>query len=217
MAIEDTTNYSLTGAQIKDIASRINSKAESSAVLPASTKYGASLTLSIDNTTYVITATLKDQDGNTLGTAQTIDLPLESVVVSGAYDNTTKKVVLTLKDGSTVEFSVADLVAGLQTEITSTNLLGADLVDDSTSTHKFATAAQLTKLNGLPAITSIGTGLTLTNGTLSANVSTIPVATTSTLGGVIVGSGLTITAGGVLSATTQASSITTTEWNNLWS
>jgi hypothetical protein len=40
-----------------------------------------------------------------------IDLPLESVVVSGSYDAVNKKVVLTLENGNTVEFSVADLVA----------------------------------------------------------------------------------------------------------
>lgn len=98
--------------------------------LSSSIKYGTSLDLSIDSTTYVVTAQLKDQDGNNLGVAQTIDLPLESVVVSGSYDSTTKKVILTLKDGSTVDFSIADLVSGLQTEITSTNKLSADLISD---------------------------------------------------------------------------------------
>lgn len=101
--------------------------------LSNSTKYGASLNLSINNTTYVVTAQLKDQDGNNLGTAQTIDLPLESVVVSGTYDDTTKKVILTLKDDSTVDFSIADLVSGLQTEITSNNKLSADLIIDGTT------------------------------------------------------------------------------------
>lgn len=107
--------------------------------LPDSTKYWASLDLSINSTTYVITAQLKDQDWNNLWTAKTIDLPLESVVVSGSYDNVNKKVILTLKDGSTIEFSVADLVAGLQSEITSTNKLDSDLVDDTNQTHKFVT------------------------------------------------------------------------------
>ena len=115
--------------------------------LPASTKYGANLTLSINSTTYVVTAQLKDQDGNNLGTAQTIDLPLESVVVSGSYDAETKKIILTLQSGSTVEFSVADLVSGLQSEITSSNKLNADLVDDSTSANKFVTAANKTTWN----------------------------------------------------------------------
>ena len=115
--------------------------------LPDTTKYGASMVLSIDSSTYVVTAALKDQDGNTLGTAQTIDLPLETVVVGGSYDDTTKKVILTLKNGNTIDFSVADLVAGLQTEITSTNKLDADLVDDTTSVHKFVTAADKTAWN----------------------------------------------------------------------
>lgn len=109
--------------------------------LPDTTKYGARLEMSIDSSTFVVTTTLKDQDGNAMGNAQTIDLPLESVVVSGSYDSANKKVVLTLKDGSTVEFSVADLVAGLQTEITSTNKLDADLVDDSTSVNKFVSGS----------------------------------------------------------------------------
>ena len=116
--------------------------------LPDSTKYGANLTLSINSTTYVVTAQLKDQDGNNLGTAQTIDLPLESVVVSGAYDDTTKKIILTLQSGSTIEFSVADLVSGLQTEITASNKLDADLVTDSTSTNKFVTSSEKSTWNG---------------------------------------------------------------------
>lgn len=117
--------------------------------LPASTKYGASLTMSIDTTDYKITTTLKDQDGNTLGTAQVIDLPLESVVVSGSFDSVNKKIVLTLENGNTVDIPVGDLVSGLQTEITAQNMLDADLVDDSTSTNKFTTAADITKLAGI--------------------------------------------------------------------
>ena len=114
--------------------------------LPTSTKYGSSLVLSIDNTTYVMTATLKDQDGNTLGTAQTIDLPLETMVVSGSYDDNTKKIILTLKNGQTVEFSVADIISGLQTEITVNNKLSADLVNDSDTTNKFVTTAEKNKI-----------------------------------------------------------------------
>ena len=119
--------------------------------LPDTTKYAASLTASINTTTYVMTLTLKDQDGNTLGTAQTIDLPLESVVVNGTYDSTNKKIVLTLQGGGTIDIPVGDLISGLQTEITSNNMLDADLVDDSTSTHKFTTASDISKLAGIAA------------------------------------------------------------------
>lgn len=119
--------------------------------LPASTKYGASIAVSINTTDYKVTTTLKDQDGNTLGTAQVIDLPLESVVVNGSYDNTNKKIVLTLQNGSTIDIPVADLVAGLQSEITSTNKLASDLVDDTNQAHKFMTSAEKTKLSGIAA------------------------------------------------------------------
>jgi hypothetical protein len=69
------------------------------------------------------------------------------VVVSGSYDDASKKIILTLQSGSTVEFSVADLVSGLQTEITNDNKLSADLVDDSSTTNKFVTASDLTTLS----------------------------------------------------------------------
>ena len=115
--------------------------------LPSSTKYGASLTLSINSTDYKVTATLKDQDGNTLGTSQVIDLPLESVVVGGSYDSTNKKIVLTLQNGNTIDIPVGDLVAGLQTEITAQNKLSSDLVDDTNHTNKFVTTQEKTTWN----------------------------------------------------------------------
>lgn len=141
-------SFTLNQSSNKTINITVPTTASDVSALPASTKYGASLSVSIDSTTYVITAQLKDQDGNNLGTAQTIDLPLESVVVSGSYDSATKKVVLTLKDGSTIDFSIADLVSGLQTEITSTNKLSADLIEDGT-TNKVYTATEKTKLTGI--------------------------------------------------------------------
>ena len=107
------------------------------------TETGNKIDLSINSSTYVMTLTLKDKNNNTLSTG-TVDLPLESVVVSGSYDSVNKKIILTLQSGSTIEFSVADLVAGLQTEITNANKLSADLVDDTSTTHKFVTASNKT-------------------------------------------------------------------------
>lgn len=116
--------------------------------LSIDTKYGASIDMTMDDKTYVVTVTLKDQAGATLGEAKTIDLPLESVVVSGRYDDATKKVILTLKDGSEVDFSVADLVKGLQSELSADNQLSADFVKDG-STNKVFTATEKTKLTGI--------------------------------------------------------------------
>lgn len=115
--------------------------------LPDTTLFTSDLVASIDTSTYVMTLTMKDQNGDTIGTPQTIDLPLETVVVDGEYDAQTKKIILTLVNGNTIEFSVADLVAGLQSEITSENKLHADLVDDSAATHKFVTASDKTTWN----------------------------------------------------------------------
>ena len=95
--------------------------------MPASTKYGASITTTIDALTYVLTTTLKDQNGNTLGTAQTVDLPLETMVVGASFDSTTQSIILTLQSGQTVSFSVAALVAGLLEDKTSYTHFGNGL------------------------------------------------------------------------------------------
>ena len=143
--------FTANASSNKTINITVPTTAADVSALPASTKYGASITVSLNTTDYKMTTTLKDQDGNTLGTAQTIDLPLESVVVNGSYDSTNKKIVLTLQSGSTIDIPVADLVAGLQSEITSTNKLASDLVDDTNQTHKFMTSAEKTKLSGIAA------------------------------------------------------------------
>lgn len=141
-AAPQSTTYTKT-----EVDSLIPTSAADVNALPSSTKYGSSLTMTINSSTFVVTVTLKDQDGNTLGVVQTIDLPLETMVVDGAYDAQTEKIILTLKNGNTVEFSVAALVSGLQSEITAQNKLSADLVDDTTSTHKFVTSADKTAWN----------------------------------------------------------------------
>lgn len=117
--------------------------------LPDSTRYAANLEASINPNTYVISLQLRDQNDNALGNLRTIDLPLETVVVSGRYDAANKQVVLTLKDGSEIRFSVADLVSGLQPTIDAGHKVNADLVDDTTSTHKFITASKMAELDSL--------------------------------------------------------------------
>ena len=122
---------------------------------------GHKITLSIDSD-YKLTATLKDKNNNTISTSNVIDLPLESVVVSGSYDAATKKVVLMLEDGSTIEFSVADLIDGLQSEITAQNPLSSDLVDDTNATHKFVSASEKAQITtNQNAISGIKDGTTI--------------------------------------------------------
>lgn len=115
--------------------------------LADTTKYGHSIDLSLDTNDYKLTVSLKDQDGTVLN-SKVVDFPIESVVVNGSYDSTNKKIVLTLQNGNTIDVPVGDLVAGLQTEITSVNMLDADLVDDTNSTHKFVTTSEKNTWNG---------------------------------------------------------------------
>lgn len=125
---------------------------------------GTGHSIAIDSNDYKITAILKDANGNTISTSNTIDLHLESVVVSGAYDDATKKVILTLQNGSTIEFSVADLVSGLQTEITAQNKLSSDLIDDTNHTNKFVTASEKAQITtNANNISNLRTGSDLTN------------------------------------------------------
>jgi len=75
-------------------------------------KFGKTIELSVDQQTYVLTATLKDAKGNVLASQQ-VDLPLESMVVSGSYDAQTQSIILTLQNGSTITIPVAGLISGL--------------------------------------------------------------------------------------------------------
>lgn len=252
-------DFTANQATAKDINITVPTSAADVSALPASTLYAAAMTLSINSSTYVVTAQLKDQNGDALGSAQTIDLPLESVVVNGSYDSTNKKIVLTLQSGSTIDIPVGDLVSGLQAEITSSNKLDSDLVDDTNQSNKFASASQLSKLDSLQTITTIGSNLSLSSGTLSATDTTysdftgadgtnagthglvpapakadnvkylkgdgtwgdptfvLPTASASTLGGIKVGTNLSINSStGVLSADAQVAEFTTSEWNALW-
>ena len=212
-------SFTANQASAKTINITVPTTAADVSALPASTKYGYSFDLSIDSDTYVISLTMKDQNGTAIGTAQTIDLPLESVVVSGSYDNTNKKIVLTLQSGSTVDVPVGDLIDGLQTEITSTNKLSADLIKDGT-TNKVVTATEKSTWNGKQnAITDLATirsgaskGATAvqpddlatvaTSGMYSDLTGTPSAATANTLGLVKPdGNTITVTEDGTISAT----------------
>lgn len=154
---------------------------EADVIADLSPTMGSSVDLDINSSTYVMTLSLKNLSGTTIST-DSIDLPLESMVVSGSYDSASKKVVLTLQSGSTVEFSVADLVSGLQSEITSSNKLSADLVDDTSTTNKFVTASDITNWNGKQDALTAGTNITISSGTISATDTTYSNATTTTAG-----------------------------------
>ena len=117
--VEDILQAGLDGTELPKAVSRVEILLEEwieQGGGGSSDAYATAISLTIDSSTYVMTAQLLNKDGDPLGTAQTIDLPLESMVVSGSYNDQTKKVILTLKNGETVEFSIADLIDGLASQ-----------------------------------------------------------------------------------------------------
>jgi len=126
---------------IPDVSNFITKDVNNLTYYTLATNTGSTIELSINSSTYVMTLNLKNSAGTIISTG-TVDLPLESVVVNGTYDSTNKKIILTLQNGNTIDVPVGDLVNGLQAEITVSNKLSSDLVDDTNNTNKFVTASE---------------------------------------------------------------------------
>jgi hypothetical protein len=73
---------------------------------------GAVLSIDYDNSAYKLTIKLLNSEGATLGEAFEIDLPIESVVVSGEYLPGTKTLVLTLQNGNIINIPLGDIIDG---------------------------------------------------------------------------------------------------------
>jgi len=74
------------------------------------TETGNKISMSINPNTYVITLSLKDKNDNILST-QSVDLPLETMIVSASYSNGV--LTFTLKNGQTLQVPISDLISGL--------------------------------------------------------------------------------------------------------
>lgn len=110
------------------------------------------ITSSLNTTNYKLTISLTEKDG-TVVNSTTVDFPIESVVVNGRYDSSSKSVVLTLTNGNTVSFSVSDLVSGLVNETTynadkqSMQSAINNRYTKSESDSRYATSAQTSALS----------------------------------------------------------------------
>ena len=104
-------------------------------------KKNLKISLELDPTTYVLKAKLKDGSGAIIATSNEVDFPVETLVANAKYDAAEKKLVLTLKNGTTIDVSVADLISGLVNE--------SDIVNNLTSkdTNKPLSALQGKVLN----------------------------------------------------------------------
>ena len=102
------------------------------------TSYGASLDLTMDSKTFVLTVTLKNKNGQAIG-SQSVDLPLETMVVNARFDEETNKIILTLQNGTEISFSVASLVDGLATSEQLNAEISARQSADSTLENEIST------------------------------------------------------------------------------
>lgn len=180
---EQTTQNNKIAQNTSDIATLNNNLTNYSLI----TETGSQIVLNVNPSNYQMTAILKDKNGNTIYTSNVIDLPIESMIVNVTYDSTTKEIVFTLQNGTTLRVSVADLVSGLvstdelntilasyytKTEIG--NLLSGK-VDTTTYTQGQATqdanieenASNIdwlqTLVNQMPHVSGQGTDLSLEN------------------------------------------------------
>ena len=158
---------------ITDITNFITKDVDNLTNYTLSTGVGSKLDLSIDSSTYVMTLSLTNSQGTALDT-KTVDLPLETMVVDANYDNSSKEITLTLQNGNTTSFSVADLVSGLVNQsaldTTNTNVTNlttrvstnetniTNLQNDKANTSdlsKVATSGLYTDLSGIPSVSDM--------------------------------------------------------------
>lgn len=106
---EQTTQNENISQNTDDIETINNSLTNYSLI----TETGSQIALNVNSSNYQMTAILKDKNGNMIYTSNVIDLPIESMIINVTYDSTTKEIVFTLQNGTTLRVSVADLVSGL--------------------------------------------------------------------------------------------------------
>lgn len=98
-------------------------------VVPTKEEIGSKLAISIDSNTFVMTVNLLNNQDQVLST-ETVDLPLETMVVGASYSNGT--LTLVLKNGQTLNVGISSLISGLVPETRTIN--GKALTDDITLT-----------------------------------------------------------------------------------
>lgn len=87
----------------------------------------SNLTLTVNPLTYILTATLLNKDEEEIA-SQSIDLPLEEMIISIDYDSETKEIIFELKSGEFRRVPIGDIISGLVDLDTFNNAI-ADLED----------------------------------------------------------------------------------------
>lgn len=131
--------------QSATIKAALDLKADASALDNYSliTATGNTIQLTLDSSTYEITATLYNAQGTVLSTSDAIDLPLETMVVDVAYYDVdpqdpahTNFIRITLKNGTTTDVPIGGLISGLvpTTRKIAGHALSADITTETLAT-----------------------------------------------------------------------------------
>lgn len=107
---EDVVAYGASGDDVQTVTEMVEAYLAEHGGVGGGGIEGIELVL--NSTDYKLQAKVTNQDGDEI-TSNVVDFPIESVVVDGEFDATNKNIVLTLKNGGQVTFSVGDLVRGL--------------------------------------------------------------------------------------------------------
>ena len=117
------------------------------------TETGTDIELSLDTKNYKMTLNLKNAEGTVVST-QTIDFPIESMVVNATYASGT--LTLTLQNGETLDVDISAIISGLVPDTRTVNgkqlnanvTLTQDDVSDGTTYKRFS-QTEKTKLSGI--------------------------------------------------------------------
>ena len=98
---------------------------------------GHEIAVSIDPSTYVMTLQLKNEAGTVISSGS-VDLPLETMVVSASYADGT--LTLALKNGQTLDVEISSLISGLvpQTRTVNGKALSADITLSASDVNAYS-------------------------------------------------------------------------------
>ena len=117
------------------------------------TETGTDIELSLNTNNYTMTLNLKNAAGTVVST-DTIDFPIESMVVNATYASGT--LTLTLQNGTTLDVDISAIISGLVPDTRTVNgkqlnanvTLTQDDVSDGTTYKRFS-QTEKTKLSGI--------------------------------------------------------------------
>ena len=151
MAIDDNTSYELTGAQVKDLASKINAKEDSANLATVATS--GSYTDLLNQPTIPAAQVNSDWSANS-GVAQILNKPsLATVATSGSYTDLTNKPTIPTVNDATLTITQNGTSAGTFTANASSNTTIA-LTDTTYSAFTGATSSVAGSAGLVPAPTT---------------------------------------------------------------